>query len=115
MLFAENTKTQFKRLESAEELSRLFELSNEKPIVLFKHSTMCPLSADAYQEMSRFENEINLVIVQIARPISNEIESRTGIRHESPQVIILRNGNVAWHASHFKITTQSVTQAFQEL
>ena len=114
MLFAETTKTQFKVLDSAEELSLLFEQSNERPILLFKHSTMCPLSADAYQEMKRFENEINLVIVQTARSISNEIESRTGIKHESPQVIILRNGKPAWHASHFKITAQSVTQAFQE-
>lgn len=107
-----HTKTKFKPLDSVEKLSSLLELSFEQPIVIFKHSTMCPMSADAYQEMKDFENEINLVIVQTARSISNEIETRTGIKHQSPQVIILRNGKPVWNASHWKITTESVTEAF---
>lgn len=107
------TETQFKMLNDTEELSHLFELSFEQPIVIFKHSTMCPMSADAYQEMKGFENEINMVVVQTARSVSNEIEARTGIKHQSPQVIILRNGKPAWNASHWKITTESVTEAFQ--
>ncbi len=102
----------FKIFNDTETLLHLFELSNEKPVLLFKHSVTCPLSAEAYEQMEKFEGEINMVVVQQARAVSNEIESRTGIRHQSPQVIILRNGQPAWHASHFKITTQSVTDAF---
>jgi len=102
----------FKIFNDMETLSQLFEISNEKPVLLFKHSVTCPLSADAYEQMEKFDGEINLVVVQQARAVSNEIESRTGVSHQSPQVIILRNGKPTWHASHFKITTQAVTQAF---
>jgi bacillithiol system protein YtxJ len=55
-----------------------------------------------------------LIEVQGARSISNEIKERTGIAHESPQVIILRNGNAVWHASHWKVTSHAVAQAMQE-
>lgn len=107
-------ETHFTMLDNADELSRLFELSNEKPVVIFKHSSLCPISADAYEEMLRFDNDVNLVVVQRARQISNEIESLTGITHESPQVIILRNGKPVWNASHWHITLQAVKEAFQQ-
>jgi bacillithiol system protein YtxJ len=69
------------------------------------------MSAAAYREMSDFEGEVALVEVQRARELSREIESRTGIKHESPQIIILRNGQVVWDASHFQITREAVTEA----
>lgn len=114
MAFWNNRETPFKSLDNAEELSRLFELSNEKPVIIFKHSNMCNISADAYREMESFDGEISLVVVQTARQISNEIETRTSIEHESPQVIILRNGKPVWHASHWSITKQSVSQALEQ-
>jgi bacillithiol system protein YtxJ len=108
-----SSETNFKPVNDAEELNRLFELSNEKPVVLFKHSTMCNVSADAYQQMQNFDGEVNIVIVQTARPVSNEIEARTGVEHKSPQVIILRDGKAVWHTSHWNITAQAVTEAFK--
>lgn len=108
-----SNETKFKQIDNAEELNRLFELSNEKPVVLFKHSTMCNISTDAYQEMQNFDGDVNIVVVQTARPVSNEVETRTGIEHKSPQVIILRNGKAAWHTSHWNITAQAVAEAFK--
>ena len=49
-----------------------------------------------------------------ARELSTEIENRLGVAHESPQVIVLRNGQVVWNASHFKITADAVTEAVRE-
>jgi bacillithiol system protein YtxJ len=78
---------------------------------LFKHSTTCPISAAAYREMSRYEGPISLVVIQRARDISRQIETLTGVRHESPQAIILRNGQAVWSASHWNITTEAVESA----
>ncbi len=98
----------FITLDTVEKLNELFEESNKKPIVLFKHSITCPISTDACNQMAIVEGDINIVIVQTSRPVSNEIESRTNIRHASPQTIILRNGKPVFNASHYDITVDKV-------
>ncbi|MDQ4123105.1 MAG: bacillithiol system redox-active protein YtxJ [Acidobacteriota bacterium] len=106
----------FNEITEINELDAVFAESNEKPVVLYKHSLTCPISHAAYEEMSLLKNEpIRLVIVQDARAVSNEIAARTGLRHESPQTIILREGKPIWHASHYDITKTSVTRALEEL
>jgi bacillithiol system protein YtxJ len=67
----------------------------------------------AYREMEDYPGEVALVEIQTARQISNEIGTRTGIEHESPQVIVLRNGEPVWHASHWNVTAKAVEQATQ--
>lgn len=98
----------FVKLDSVEKLEGLFEKSHEKPVVLFKHSTTCPISAGVYEEVSRIPADINLVVVQSARNISSAISEKTGIRHESPQAIILKNGKPIYHASHFDVTAKDI-------
>ncbi len=98
----------FITLDTVEKLNELFEESNKKPIVLFKHSITCPISTDACNQMAIVEGDVNIVIVQTSRPVSNEIESRTNIRHASPQTIILRNGKPIFNASHYDITVDKV-------
>jgi bacillithiol system protein YtxJ len=93
----------FVTLDTIEKLDELFERSKETPVILFKHSLTCGISADASTQLSIVEADVNLIIVQISRQISNEIESRTNIRHESPQAIILRNGAPIFNASHYRI------------
>ena len=98
----------FIKLETPEKLEQLFALSFEKPIVFFKHSITCPISADLYAEVSQSEAEIHLIIVQTARTISNLLAERTGIRHESPQAVILHHGKPVYHASHYDITAEDL-------
>lgn len=98
----------FIELNSIEKLEKLFEESNKKAVVLFKHSVTCPISFGVYQEVAEVEADVNLVVVQKARHISNEIAGRTGIRHESPQAIVIRNGKAVYHASHYDITAQDI-------
>lgn len=106
----------FTELNAAEDLDRLFAESGERAVVLLKHSLTCPISYAAYEEMSLLkETPISLVIVQDARSISDEIARRTGVRHESPQAIILRAGEAVWHASHYDITKSSVMRALEDL
>ena len=104
----------FTAVTDAQSLDNLFTLSHSQPVIIFKHSTTCPISAAAYRQMSRVGAEVSLVVVQSARDVSNEVASRTGIRHESPQVIVLKSGEVCWSASHFDITADAVEQAASE-
>jgi bacillithiol system protein YtxJ len=110
---AEHTKRSysFDQLTTTNSLDELFVKSNEKPVILFKHSLTCPISSAAYQEMEQLNHEVSLVVIQKSRDISGEVEMRTGVRHESPQVIIVRNGIAVWNASHWSINAESVESA----
>jgi len=104
----------FETVTDIETLEGLSARSNEAPVVIFKHSTTCGISAVAYREMARVEGVVALVEVQRAPEVSREIEARTGIEHESPQVIILRNGKAVWHTSHLRIKADAVERAALE-
>lgn len=102
-------KANFIKLDSAESLDELFQKSHTQPVVLFKHSVSCPISAEVYREVAAaVEADVNLVVVQSARGVSNAIAERTGIRHESPQAIVLKDGKPVYHASHFDVTAEEV-------
>ncbi len=101
-------KARFKEIQNTEELDRLIGKSNDKAIVLFKHSTTCPISAGVYQEISNADADINLIVVQRARDVSNAVAEKTGIRHETPQAFVLKNGEVVYHASHYDVTAIDV-------
>ncbi len=104
----------FVRVKDTETLAELTERSKSRPLVIFKHSLTCPISAAAYEQMSQFDGEVALIEVQVARALSTEIEDSLGVAHESPQVIVLTNGKVAWNASHFRITAEAVAEAVRE-
>jgi bacillithiol system protein YtxJ len=82
-------------------------LNNEKDFILYKHSTTCSVSASAFDEVRGFIGETNktvyLVKVIESRPLSNFIEEKTGVRHESPQIFFFKDSKVDEHTSHFKI------------
>lgn len=107
-------ETQFTQIADAQALDELVARSHDAPVVLFKHSLTCPISAAAYREMTQLEADVALVVVQKARDISREVETRTGVRHESPQAFVLRNGEVVWTASHWSITAAAVTDAVRQ-
>jgi bacillithiol system protein YtxJ len=104
----------FIRITDTKSYEDLVTRSKERSVVIFKHSLTCPISAAAYDQMDRFDGEVELIEVQRARELSREIENRLGVAHESPQVIVLRNGQVVWNASHFSITAQAVTAAVRK-
>ena len=106
---------EFINVSDAEALENIFRLSHDQAIVLFKHSTTCPISAAAYREMSQLAvGNVALLVVQRARELSREVERRTGVRHESPQAIVLRNGQPVWTASHFAVTSDAVERALRD-
>jgi bacillithiol system protein YtxJ len=84
--------------------------SETRPVLLFKHSRYCGVSAEALDELQSHIDSATgdvayrMVTVQTHRPISDAVAQRLGLRHETPQAILLRNGKIVWNASHFRIT-----------
>ncbi len=107
-------ESKFVAVETSAALDELIARSHETPVVLFKHSLTCPISARAHRQMEQLGGEVALVVIQRAREVSQAVAAATGIQHESPQVFVLRNGQSAWSASHFNITTEAVAQATRE-
>lgn len=101
-------KANFIEIHSSEELDELFQKSKEKPVVLFKHSLTCPISAGVYREVSDVDSDVYLIVVQYARGVSNLLAEKTGIRHESPQAIILKDEKAVYHASHYDVTADDI-------
>ena len=104
----------FNAVQDAAALEELFERSKEGPVLLFKHSNACPISARAYSQMTAVKTPVSIVVVQEAREVSRSVAERTGVRHETPQAFVLRNGRAVWNASHFDITADVVEQAVRE-
>lgn len=107
-------ETDFNAVGDAGALEELFARSNEEPVLIFKHSNSCPISAQAYKQMKQYKGDVSIIVVQQARDVSQAVEQRTGVRHESPQALVLRGGQVVWTASHFDITAAAVESAMRE-
>ena len=90
--------------------------SCERPVLLFKHSRYCGTSCEALDELNNHlvgacvEASYNLITVQSHRHVSDEATTRLGVRHETPQAILLKDGRVVWNASHFRITADALTR-----
>jgi bacillithiol system protein YtxJ len=106
-------ESNFRPVEDGAALDALLARSHESPVLLFKHSSTCPISARAYRQMQEVKSPVSIVVVQRSRDISREVESRTGVQHETPQALVLRNGQAVWTASHFEITADAVEQALR--
>ena len=104
----------FTEIHDTQELETLFQKSFKEPIVLFKHSLTCPISSAVYHEISQADAEINFVIVQRARHVSNAIAEKTGVRHESPQAIVLKDGKPIYHASHYNVDAEEIEKMKSE-
>ena len=102
----------FFKIDNHTALENLITDSTKKPVIVFKHSNACSISARAYREMEKVD-EVNILEVQSARAISNEFATLTGVRHETPQVVILRDGKAVWDASHFDVVAANVMKAVE--
>jgi bacillithiol system protein YtxJ len=105
----------FVELASVSSLDDFVAQSNGSAGVLFKHSNSCGVSSRGYDEMSKLRQPVGLVVVQRARQVSDEIESRWHVTHETPQVLIVLGGEVVWSASHFDVKAQAVETALQKV
>ena len=113
--------TDIATIREVEELADLLERSRRRPVWLFKHSVTCGISAGARRRFEEFvasraagEADYVLLEVQHARPLSNAVAEATGVRHQSPQVLLLRSGEAVWTTSHGAITAPALARALAE-
>jgi bacillithiol system protein YtxJ len=101
------------------ELDHALESSRDRPVMIFKHSLACGASA-AIREVYRdflagrsAEDGVLYAMIEIqnAREVSSAVAERTGVRHASPQVLLLKGGRVVWKASHWSISKESLDGA----
>ena len=103
-------------VQASEDLQKILETSHLKPVLLFKHSTACPLSARAWRQYSSFAattsaSEFWRVLVIENRGISLDIADTLRIRHQSPQVILFHKGQPVWYESHWGIDGRALEDA----
>ena len=103
----------FLQIDDRNALDNLLTDSKQKPVIVFKHSNACSISSRAYREMEKVEADVNILVVQSAREVSRELANLTGVRHETPQVIVLRDGKAVWNASHFDVQAGAVVEAVE--
>ena len=101
-------------LNSTEQLDTIVEESKSQPVAIFKHSTRCGISRMVLKsfERSYTEDQVSAKLYMLDllnhRDISNEIAERFQVFHESPQLVVISNGEVKNHASHQDISIQMV-------
>lgn len=106
---------EWKELVSESQLSEIMERSEGHAQIIFKHSTRCSISKTVWNRMERFntfpEDADYYYLDLIAyRDISNKVSDILDVAHESPQVLIIKEHKVVYHADHFEITVDEMIE-----
>ncbi len=108
-------------IESLAQLESLLTGPDQRPLLLFKHSRSCGTSAQAFDELvEHLDTQATtaryaVVTVQSHRDVSNAVSSTLGIRHETPQVLLIDDRRVVGSATHFRVTADAVTAAINRV
>lgn len=107
---------EWREITEISEWEDILNKSTEKDQVILKHSTTCPVSFNALDEYNAYlqdkpnENiDYTLVKVRESRPVSNQIEADLAVKHESPQIIYIKNKKAYWNTSHWSVTKAHMT------
>ncbi len=106
------------RIYDVAKAEELLQQSAEAPVLFFKHSLTCSISQAAFRELQQFlasqgegDTRYALIEIQKAREVSNHLASATGVKHESPQAILVKDGQPVWYANHWAIDRAGLSQA----
>ena len=111
---------ELKAIDGLDELDRVLAASSDRPLLLFKYSATCGTSAEALDELVAHLNEnpaeatYAMVTVQTHRDVSSAVARKLGVRHETPQALLIRDGRVVWSASHFRVTAAALEEALEK-
>lgn len=101
-------------LTTEEQLSKIGEASAEQPVVIFKHSTRCSISAMAKSRLERAAAPANVSFYYLDliryRHISDKIAHDYQVEHESPQVLLIKNGACVYDESHNGISMEELAE-----
>jgi len=103
-------------LKALEQLEEIKEISKSEAVAIFKHSTRCGISRMVIKLFEKkFDEELKDFKVYYLdllndRDISNEVGYRFQVQHQSPQLLVIKDGITAEHASHYDITSVDLKQ-----
>ena len=102
-------------LQSENQLEEIAKRSSDRPQVIFKHSTRCSTSMLVKSRLERSQPPTGIDFYYLDllnyRPISTKVADSFQIRHESPQVLIIKNGECVYDESHLGITMDDIAGA----
>ena len=101
------------KLTTVSQLDEAIEASKNKKVILFKHSTRCSISSSAMNKFtSKWSEDTDAIPYYLDliayREVSNMIQEKFGVMHQSPQVIVLQDGKVIYDASHMAINLDDI-------
>lgn len=117
----ESSNTIWNRISGLGVIETVLQNSNDKPQLIYKHSHRCSICFLAKEELEKVAEELNsiadLYIVNVInqREVSNSIASKLEVRHESPQVIILKNKKVVWNGSHWSVKGKEILKQLENI
>lgn len=102
-------------IKTTEELDKVLQESAETPVVIFKHSTSCSISATVKSRLERQWDGAGLDNIKpyyldllSYRPVSNHVAQVLQVRHESPQLLLVQDGMCTYDASHMGISVDAL-------
>ena len=99
------------KVDTSDKLDAVFDRSYREPVILFKHSSTCGISAHALEMAMEIDADINLLVIQENRDLSRSVADRTGYAHQSPQAFVLVSGKPVYHATHYGIDPSRLAEA----
>jgi bacillithiol system protein YtxJ len=100
------------QLTSEEQLNRLISLSYQRIQVIFKHSTRCSISSVAWKRVQKNEKQTDIAFyfldIIAYRGLSNKIADTFKVHHESPQILVIKNGQCIFDESHLSISIDDI-------
>jgi bacillithiol system protein YtxJ len=100
-------------MHNSADLDAAIAASQEKPVVIFKHSASCPISAAAQIEVAHAKHDLDIygIVVQYTPDLKTEIEERLEVEHRSPQAIVVSQGKAAAHYYRSEIKEMALKKA----
>ena len=109
---------EFQSLESLEQLDEIVVSKGNS--IIFKHNTTCPISRNAKRKLQEDgdllpdNTPVFLVDLIANREISNAVANKLNVKHESPQLLVIKDGKCTYNESLFNISVEETAQALSE-
>ena len=106
----------WKTLENSDQLEEIKKTSFEKPVAIFKHSTRCSISRMAWNQFQKHYNiasenmEVYFLDLIEHRDISNAIADDFQVQHQSPQILVIKDGVCVFNTSHESIDAKDLEE-----
>lgn len=104
-------------LSTSNQIESIVDLSHHKPQIIFKHSRTCPISSISKSRLDSSSGvldgaDVYYLDLLTYRSVSNDVADKLGVHHESPQVIVIINGEVTYDESHLDISVEGILEHF---